>query len=138
MGWGQQDPRRGQRGNNGRCGRDRIGRAIRRKKTSEGTKASDQENGRAFGQMESQRRGSAWIQREMERETLGIAPCGVEWGGACERSQSMGQGKQNQTDDGRTGSEGRCHGGRDQSGINEIPEREGGGTEDSTLGATSG
>ena len=33
-------------------------------------------------------------------------PCIVEWGGACERSQCMGQGEQNRPDDGRTGSEG--------------------------------
>ena len=63
--------------------------------------------GGAFGHIERRRRGSVWIQREIDRETLGIAPRGVEWGGMCERSQHIGQRKQNQLDNGRTGSEGR-------------------------------
>ena len=35
------------------------------------------------------------------------------------RLQSTGQGKQNQTDNRRTGSKGSCHRGRDQAGVTE-------------------
>ena len=41
-----------------------------------------------------------------EMEVLGSAPRGVEWGGMCKRSQWMGKGEQNRTDDRRKGSEG--------------------------------
>ena len=69
---------------------------------------------------------------------MGITLRGMEWGGARERSQLTGQGKQNRTYDERTGLEGSCHRGRYQDDVTEHSDREGVGTGDGTPGALAG
>ena len=52
--------------------------------------------------------------------------------------QRIGQGNQKRTDDGRTGSEGRCHRGQDQAGVTEHSDGEGGGGGNGTPGTPAG
>ena len=78
------------------------------------------------------------VQGKLERATLRSALRGMEWCGARKRPQRTGQGNQNRTDNGRTDLEGSCNRGRDQAGVTEHSNGEGGGTGDGTPGYPSG
>ena len=94
-GGGRREPWGERQGEKMQRGRDGSGRNIGGKKPSEGTKASDQENERAFGNTERKRQGSAWIQRKV----------GNGGTGECSARSGMGRHVQEVTMDGKGGTE---------------------------------
>ena len=83
-GGGEREPRGEWRGENGRRGRAEIGRKIGTKKPSEGKKASEREDGWAYGQTEIRQRGSVWIHQKIGKGSTG--ECSAQSGiGRCAR-----------------------------------------------------
>ena len=101
----------------------------------DGTKDSELENVGYSNRQVSNGEGVRGVQGESGRATLGMASHKREWVGACETLECRRQGKQNLTDNWRTGLEGSYHMGKDQAGTTEYSDKEGGGTGDGNPGA---